>query len=119
MKFAALIIATVVRVIDGDTLVVDLPCDIDLVCKSISVRAEHIDTPEIRGKCDKEKDLARQAKKVMTETFPSGDSIILKNTKRDKYFRILANIPEVRDELIAKGLARDYEGGKKLGWCDE
>lgn len=49
--------------------------------------------------------------------------IELLDPKRDKYFRILAKVvadgQEVSHELVKAGLARPYDGGKKMRWCPE
>ena len=55
----------------------------------------------------------------------SGKKIVLYNLVRDKYFRLLAsvkvgdgNMPadaiDVAEYLIKKGLAKEYDGGKKV-----
>ena len=43
--------ATVVRVIDGDTLIVDASGCPNIVVRRISVRVDGIDTPERRRQC--------------------------------------------------------------------
>ena len=52
------------RCYDGDTCVVSLPDVHPLFGEKISVRIAGIDTPEIRGKCDQEKALAKEARDV-------------------------------------------------------
>lgn len=116
-SFTAILFATIVRVVDGDTLIVNLPCDIDILCSDVSVRIEHIDTPEIRGKCPEEKALALQAKEAVKKLLPVGSTITIASPKRDKYFRILADVPKVSAALVDASLARKYEGDKKFGWC--
>jgi len=116
-NFTAILFATIVRVVDGDTLIVNLPCDIDILCSDVSVRIEHIDTPEIRGKCPEEKALALQAKEAVKKILPVGTTITIASPKRDKYFRILADVPKVSSALIGLNLARPYEGDKKSNWC--
>lgn len=115
--FTAILFATIVRVVDGDTIVVNLPCDIDVLCSNVPVRIEHIDTPELRGKCDNEKALAKQAKTLVTEMLPKGTTITIAHPKRDKFYRLLADVPRVSKALIDNGLARPYEGGHKDVWC--
>jgi len=77
----------------------------------------------MRGKCEAEKILARQAKQYTVALLRSGKVIELKNTQRGKYFRILANViidgESLADSLVSNGLARRYDGGKRDGWCDE
>lgn len=118
MIYTAILFATIVRVIDGDTLVVNLPCDIDLICSNVPLRVMHIDTPEIRGKCHKEKQLAQQAKAITSSMFKEGSTIIIASAKRDKFYRILADVPALSKRLIDEGFARRYEGGVKSSWCN-
>lgn len=113
-----IILATVIAVHDGDTFTVNLNCDIDIVCKSIPVRIRHIDTPEINGKCNAEKEKAQQAKLITAKYLAKGSTIVLTVPRRDKYFRLEAEFPALQTALSSAGLAHDYEGGKKVGWCD-
>ena len=82
-----------------------------------------VDAPEMRGKCEAEKILARQAKQHTVELLRSAKVIELTNMQRGKYFRILANViidgESLADSLLKNGLARRYDGGKRGGWCDE
>ena len=70
-----------------------------------------INTPEIKGKCKKEKYEAQKARDMDTE------KITLKNMKRGKYFRIAADViidgENLADMLIEAGMAIRYDGGKK------
>ena len=55
--------------------------------------------------------------------FKNADNIEFRNLKWDKYGgRILADVYidgiSYKHEIIEAGLAREYYGGKKLGWCD-
>ena len=107
---------------DGDTITVDLQGQHPLFGDDIPVRIAGIDTPEIRGKCAQEKELAREAKTVVEEVLKKARRITLKNVQRGKYFRILADVQadkqNVADILIEKGLAVRYDGGTKgFDWC--
>ena len=77
-----------------------------------------VDAPELRGKCKSEKVAARKAKQHTVELLRSGKVIELRNMRRGKYFRILANVfiddNSLADSLISKGLARPYAGGARL-----
>lgn len=123
MQFSAILFATIVSVYDGDTFKVNLPCEMDVICKNIPVRIEHIDTPEIRSVCVDdharayEKILAQQAKDITQKILLPGMVITLAHPKRDKYFRLLAEVPLVTAELMKAGVAHLYEGGKKSSWC--
>ena len=114
-------VATVKRVIDGDTIIVDVPVWLG-VALATSVRLRGIDTPEMRGDCQREKDLAAQAKERLTrETTPQ---VRLTNIEGDKYYgRVEADVTTVPDGLnladamLASGLARPYDGGERGDWC--
>jgi micrococcal nuclease len=107
---------------DGDTITVDLKGQHPLFGDNISVRIAGVDTPEIKGKCAQEKKLAREAKKVVKKIMSKARKITLKNVRRGKYFRIIADVKadkkDVADLLIKKGLAVRYDGGTKgVDWC--
>jgi len=75
----------------------------------------------MRGKCESEKNGARIAKKVTVALLRGAKVIELKNMKRGKYFRIIADVyvdgENLASILIKKGLARPYDGGKRKSWC--
>jgi endonuclease YncB( thermonuclease family) len=82
-----------------------------------------IDTPEIKGMCENEKALARQARAFTHNLMIGAQAIELLEPKRDKYFRILARVmadgKEVAQELVAAGFAVPYNGhGRKKNWCE-
>ncbi len=109
---------------DGDTCTVSLqPTLPALFGDHITVRLAVIDTPEIKGICEKEKALARQAQAFTQHLMIEAKAIDLLEPKRDKYFRILARVmidgKEVAQELVAAGFAVPYNGqGKKKDWCE-
>lgn len=108
---------------DGDTCYVSAPVLPGKLSK-MSVRVLGIDTPEIKGKCEKEKELALIGRQTANELFRAAKTIEFKDLKWDKYGgRILSNVYLdgllYSDILIDKGLARPYDGGAKKGWCDE
>ena len=108
---------------DGDTCYVSAPVLPGKLSK-MSVRVLGIDTPEIKGKCEKEKELALIGRQTANELFRAATKIEFKDLKWDKYGgRVLSNVyldgKLYSDILIEKGLARPYDGGAKKGWCDE
>ena len=91
--------------------------------RNMSIRILGIDTPEIRGKCLEEKSLALQSRAFANDMFRNANNIEFRNLKWDKYGgRILADVyidgMSYKQEIIEAGLAREYYGGKKIGWCD-
>lgn len=113
--------AQVTGVTDGDTLKVRVSLWIDLETVT-SVRLRGIDAPEMRGRCDAEKTLAVQAKGALGRA--TTQVVLLRNVTRDKYAgRVEADVytvPDGRDlakAMIASGLARPYDGGRRGDWC--
>jgi endonuclease YncB( thermonuclease family) len=108
---------------DGDTIRFNLPGYPPIAGKDIRVRVNGIDTPEIKGKCKKEKYEAQQARDMVADILKGAEKINLKNMKRGKYFRIAADVivdgENLADVLIEAGMAIKYNGGKKTyKWCD-
>ena len=108
---------------DGDTCYVIAP-SLPESLQKMSVRVLGIDTPEIRGDCDKEKALAKQGRVVANREFRAAKFIEFRDLKWDKYGgRVLSNVyldgELYAQKLIDSGLARAYDGGTKKGWCDD
>ncbi|MBI3582812.1 MAG: thermonuclease family protein [Nitrospinae bacterium] len=108
---------------DGDTITFNIPGVHPLIGDKITVRVYGIDTPEIKGKCEKEKRLAREAKEVIKNLLSHSNNIVLKDVRRDKYFRILATVVvddhNIADVLFSKNLTISYFGDtKSKNWCE-
>lgn len=122
IAFKALSFEVPVRyVYDGDTIMIRLDA-LPHPLSYASVRISGIDTPEIRGKCDKEKELAKLAKAKVQELIGSNKVITLSNYSHDKFGgRINASVnvngKDIATEMVASGLARSYSGGARSGWC--
>lgn len=115
--------AIYLRNYDGDTITLNLPGLHPIIGEKIAIRVNGIDTPEIRGKCAKEKYGAKQAKQMVADILKEAETITLRNMKRGKYFRIAADIiidgESLGDILVEAGVAVHYNGGKKTHkWCD-
>ena len=111
--------ARVVSVYDGDTMTVDAEPWPGLTART-RVRVAGVDTPEIRGKCQSEKDLAIQARDFVRSTV--GPQVQLTNVRLGKYAgRVVADVwvsgRKLSDLLIAENLGRPYDGGRREGWC--
>ena len=108
---------------DGDTITVNIPNVPPLIGKNISVRVLGIDTPEVKTKNQCEKEAGRIAKNLVSATLKNAKTVELHNVRRDKYFRILADVKvdgrSLKDILIKNNLAYEYDGGTKkhLDWC--
>ena len=114
-------VTKVISVYDGDTFRVDIDELSDIVGKNIAIRILGIDTPEIKGQCEKEKELAIKARDFTRHYLNNASSIQLSNLKRDKYFRLLADVyidgKSLAAALLANNLAVRYSGNKKSNWC--
>lgn len=107
---------------DGDTCYITMPALPQSLSK-MSVRILGIDTPEIKGKCSKEKGMALLGRKFANNLFKNARDIEFKNLKWDKYGgRVLADVyldgNSYSELIIKQKLARPYDGGAKKGWCD-
>ena len=114
--------AIYIRNYDGDTITFNLPSLHPIIGEKISIRVNGIDTPEIKGKCEKEKYDAKQAQQMVADILKDAEQIDLKNMERGKYFRIAADVivdgENLADILIETGVAVRYDGGKKTHkWC--
>ena len=116
-NYGSISIDEVTSIYDGDTFRVNINSH------KMSVRLSNVDTPEIRGKCTQEKLLARKAKQFTVNFIRQAKSLQLRNMRKDKYFRIIADLynqdnKNLANELIKNNLAVSYQGGKKLkDWC--
>ena len=114
---------TFVKNYDGDTITVNIPYAPPIIGENISVRVFGIDTPEIKGACPKEKQLAKDTKNYVKYILSKASYIDLEDVKRDKYFRILATVKtsegDLAELLLDKGYAVEYDGGtKSKNWCE-
>jgi len=108
---------------DGDTITFNLPNLHPIIGKKISIRLNGIDTPEIKGKCEKEKYDAEQAREMVRDILKDAEKITLKNMQRGKYFRIASDVivdgESLGNMLVEAGMAIRYDGRKKTHkWCN-
>ena len=116
--------AQILRVSDGDTVVIAAPFLPQPLKPELAVRIYGVDTPEkgFRGQCDSEKQRG-EAASVFTK------NLVKASTQRqvilygwDKFGgRVLGDIilngQSLRAQLIANGFAREYYGDAKQSWC--
>jgi len=121
-NYGSVTVNKVVSVYDGDTIRVNIAHYPPILGDNISIRILGIDTPELRTKNLKEKQLAYKAKEYVETIIKNSKTIVLKDMQRDKYFRILANVDvdgkDLGQMLIDKGYAVKYDGGKKKSWSE-
>jgi len=116
--------AQIVRVTDGDTVVIAAPFLPAPLKPELAVRVYGVDTPEkgFRGQCDSEKQRG-EAASVFTKNLVNSSQqrqVILYGW--DKFGgRVLGDIilngKSLRAQLIANGFAREYYGDAKQSWC--
>ncbi len=121
-QFGNVFVSDVTSIYDADTFRVNIKNWPDVIGKHMSVRVLGVDAPEIRGKCPAEKQAARLAKQFTVKMLRSAKVVELRNIKRGKYFRILAEVyvdnQSLAEALISAHHARVYDGGKRLSWCE-
>ena len=108
---------SIASIYDGDTFKINLNCSLAVYCEKVPVRVRGVDTPEIKGKTEREKKLAQKAKEF-TKEFLSVRPVSLSNCGRDKYFRLLCDVKngdgkDLARELIKRDLGYSYQGGTK------
>ena len=120
-QYGTVTVSKVISVYDGDTFRVNIDSLPAIVGKNIAIRVNGVDTPEIRGKCQYEKNLALKARDFVRGKLANAKEIKLTNLQRGKYFRVVANVlvdgVSLEQELLDNELAYRYDGGKKLSWC--
>ena len=117
--------ATLRRIVDGDTVDVDIDCGFDIVLSNQRIRLYGIDTPESRTRDLEEKKCGKLAAQYIADHIQEGTTFTLR-TRLDgkgKYGRILGElicyVPEfdremsINDAMITKKLAVKYFGQSK------
>jgi endonuclease YncB( thermonuclease family) len=116
--------AQILRVSDGDTIVIAAPFLPQPLKPELAVRIYGVDTPEKghRGQCESEKQRG-EAASVFTKNLVQASQqrqVVLYGW--DKFGgRVLGDIilngQSLRAQLIANGFAREYYGDAKQSWC--
>jgi endonuclease YncB( thermonuclease family) len=107
----------VIKVYDGDTITIasKLPFAESPLYR-LSVRLNGIDTPEIKGKTDDEKQAAKIARDALSGLILN-KFVTLKNIQSEKYGRILADVYvnelHLNQWMIQQRYAVSYEGKTK------
>ena len=115
---------TIIRVSDGDTIVIAAPYLPQPLKPELAVRIYGVDTPEKghRAQCASEAQRGEQASAWTRDLVAKGRKFQVTLYTWDKFGgRVLGDIivdgVSVRQGLIAAGLARPYFGDKKESWC--
>ncbi len=113
--------ALVVDVIDGDTVLVRARIWLGQEVET-RVRLEGVDTPELRGKCQAARRLAREAR-AFVQAKVDGRQVLLSDIQYGKYAgRVVARIQtpdgeDLTEALIEAGLGHAYDGARRAPWC--
>lgn len=111
--------ARVVRVVDGDTLVVRAVIWVGQEVET-AIRVEGIDAPEMRGPCS---GVGLRAQERLAEL--AAGAVWLRDVRPDKYGgRMRARVEDAAGTdlghaMMAAGLARPYDGHRPAGWCPD
>jgi len=117
----------VVKLVDGDTIDLDIDLGFDIILSKQRIRLFGIDTPESRTKDDEEKFFGKLASSFIEEHCPLGSYITLRThlDKKGKFGRILGEliVPNsidgsgtplnLNETMIQKHLAVEYHGQSK------
>lgn len=117
--------AIIVRVIDGDTVVISAKFLPKPLKPELAVRVYGVDTPEkgFRAKCSSEDSLGKKASEFTKQLISSTKKHQVTLYDWDKYGgRVLGDVwldgVSLRSELIRNGFAKEYFGDKKQSWCN-
>ncbi len=117
------LVATVTGVTDGDTLAISARIWLDQDVQ-VLVRLRGIDAPEKKGPCAEERAAAAEAQARLTAlSGGAGATVTLTTIAPDKYNgRVIADVAsasgtDLSTALLAEGLARPYQGGRRAPWC--
>ena len=116
--------ATVIRIVDGDTLLVDAEPWPQQIMR-VYVRLRGMDAAELHAKCASERDLALRAQDRLGQMIAASSTVRLREISGDKYFGRIVALVELQDgtdlsqDMLQAGLAKAYHGGRKERWaCD-
>lgn len=116
--------AQIVRVSDGDTVVIAAPFLPAPLKPELAVRIFGVDTPEKNhlAKCESERQRGLAASEFTKKMIASSQTRQVVLYRWDKFGGrvlgdILLNGQSLRNALIANGFAREYYGDAKKSWC--
>jgi micrococcal nuclease len=109
----------ITKIVDGDTLDVDIDLGFATKLTKQRIRMLGIDTPESRTRDLEEKARGLLSKKFLLDLCPVGSTIRLRSHGKGKFGRILGEIftPEgevsINKQMCDEGYAVEYYGGNK------
>lgn len=110
--------AELIRVIDGDTVLVSARPWPDHQVKTY-VRLRGIDAPELKSRCPTVRQAAVEAQSTLTTLLQSSPVVALTEISGDKYYgRVVATLTladgtDPAETLLSAGLVDPYRGGRK------
>ena len=117
--------AQIIRVSDGDTVVISAPFLPTPLKPELAVRIYGVDTPEkgFRGQCESEKQRGEAASQFTKQAVSASTQRQVVLYGWDKFGgRVLGDIilngQSLRTMLITNGFAREYYGDAKQSWCN-
>jgi endonuclease YncB( thermonuclease family) len=117
--------ANIIRVSDGDTIVISAPFLPKPLKPELAVRIYGVDTPEkgFRAKCPAEDTKGKAASEFTKNLVATSQQRQVTLYAWDKFGgRVLGDIilngKSLRSQLIQNGFAREYYGDAKQSWCD-
>jgi len=117
--------AQILRVSDGDTVVISAPFLPAPLKPELAVRVYGVDTPEkgFRAKCPQEDQRGQAASAFTKQAVSQAQQRQVVLYAWDKFGgRVLGDIilngQSLRSMLIANGFAREYYGEAKTSWCN-
>lgn len=122
IEIAGPVTAEVIRVIDGDTILVAAkPWPQQTM--EVYVRLRGIDAPELKSACPATRDAGRQAQAALAGLTADQNEIQLTHISGDKYFgRVVADVGfsdgrNPAQEMLSAGYVSPYDGGRKAKDC--
>jgi micrococcal nuclease len=113
--------ARVNRVVDGDTVILDIDLGFETWINNQSVRIYGVDTPESRTKDLDEKARGILAKEWVIKLLPVGDVVFIKTIKdkSEKFGRILGDIINTDDISVSASLLENHLAAPYFGQSKE
>lgn len=109
----------VIRIVDGDSIVVDLGEDLPELFRVMPVRLVGVDSAELKAKRLCERKAALKAKQELQNILGDGN-VDLYFCTFEKYGRLLCEIRVddilVSEHMLSSGFAQPYRGGKRAKW---
>ena len=109
-------ITNIINIVDGDTVDVILDLGFDMYKKE-RIRLVGIDTPESRTRDLEEKEMGLEAKEFLERRMNDCENLWVRTEKDGKYGRMLGEIwcgvTNINEEMVSRGYAWEYDGGKK------